>query len=72
MAENLICKSCKKFVHERENAIFCDSCKTWLHLKCTGLPKSQFYDIGENDDAWFCKHCYCEIFPFHTLDKKNF
>ena len=70
MAENLICKSCKKFVHERQNAIFCDSCKTWLHLKCTGLPKSQFYDIGENDDPWFCKHCYCEIFPFHTLDKK--
>ena len=72
MAENVICKSCKKFVHERQNAIFCDSCKTWLHLKRTGLPQSQFYNIGENNDAWFYKHCYCEIFPFHTLDKINF
>ena len=57
---------------KNQNAIFCDCCNLWHHLRCSGLTKKEFELIGEINELWFCKTCTREIFPFSNLDTKTF
>ena len=31
------CKLCPKNVSDNDNAILCDLCQTWVHIKCNHL-----------------------------------
>ena len=50
------CKKCSRVVG-RGNCIFCDCCNKWLHLRCSGLSKEEFYVIANSDEKWMCKIC---------------
>ena len=51
----LICGNCVK---EGNNAIYCNTCKLWVHLKCTNFSKAQ-YDIMSlaPDEPYSCVKC---------------
>ena len=37
-----LCNTCKKSVNDRDNAIQCDICQTWIHLKCNTLNHIEY------------------------------
>ena len=40
------------------NAIGCDICEGWLHLKCAGIKLKEFYKICEDVNTKFtCRYC---------------
>ena len=62
---NSTCNTCAKIVNYRQNSIFCNACNKWIHLKCSGLTKVQFIDIGKNKtENWYCKICLRNNLPF--------
>ena len=44
----------------------------WIHLKCSGLSKKQFMQLGNDSSQWSCKQCANEAYPFHSLDNQRF
>ena len=74
------CGICKKFVATSHNAIKCDICDTWVHIKCNFVPKelyNQFIDENQNPlikdkSKWVCVNCIKINLPFSHLDDKSF
>ena len=48
------CIECKKQCRNGQNCIECETCKEWVHLKCTHLTIAQFTDIiaDEKIQCW--------------------
>ena len=67
---NLICKKCDITLFKKENILF-NICKNKYHLKCSGLTKDFFKKIKNKEDAWNCRNCYSDIFPFHQIDNQK-
>lgn len=41
-----------------QDSVFCEGlCNTWLHRRCTGLPKSAFDILSSNSESFCCPHC---------------
>ena len=74
MTESTKCNRCsKQVIDNKHNAICCDNCNTWFHLKCSGLTKSDFKTLGDNPfDIWYCKKCLQGNFPFASMDNRRF
>ena len=74
MTESTKCNRCsKQVIDNKHNAICCDNCNTWIHLKFSGLTKSDFKMLGDNpSDIWYCKKCLQNNFPFAGMDNRRF
>ena len=68
---NDYCNKCEIIFHKKDNAISCDLCHKWLHLKCSGINKDLFKKLGDCDDVWYCTPCKNIIFPFNSTDNKK-
>lgn len=60
------CKTCKKQVGDgpRAEAIQCDRCVAWLHLRCTKLNKEEYEFLTTHPKTtinWFCDVCRKEL-----------
>ena len=53
-------KLCPKNVSDNDNAILCNLCQAWVHIKCNHL---NYID---------CKECTTMLFPFGNLNKQKF
>ena len=70
---NDICKICNKDVHISDNATLCDTCNTWIHIRCDWLDKNDYKSFQNDIDKSF--HCLLytrELFPFSTLNDSEF
>ncbi len=65
--ESTCCPKCGKNVFDNQNSILCDACKSWVHLKCSGLIKKMFLELSQSDESYFCGVCLQDIFPFAQL-----
>ena len=71
------CALCDKNCNENQQAIFCNSCSSWVHRKCNGTTKIEYENlILESDDLPFhCMLCIMkqnsEFIPFFFLDKSE-
>ena len=65
------CSKCKKIVKDNCNAIQCDHCFSWYHLKCSNLSLKSFNHFIETEDLWLCNHCKSDIFPFYNISKNE-
>ena len=63
---NFLCGICNKTVTSA--SIHCDSCKFWVHIKCSNLSNSYFQTLSSQNDDWYCSKCYQYIFPFQDID----
>ena len=70
MSVSYPCKSCEKFIRESENSLQCDSCVTWIHLKCSHLNFTDYKKFQNQSKTCFC--CNCRIFPFGKLNNQQF
>ena len=52
------CIECRKSVKSNQKALGCDSCKKWVHLKCTDLTYARFSYLETNvETSFYCKIC---------------
>ena len=65
------CSICVKAIGDKEDPIYCDKCKLWVHIKCNNLNYIDYRYLSGNGDPWFCLKCNCQFFPFGTLDNKK-
>ena len=53
------CTVCNKTVGQKDIALQCEMCETWLHIKCQDVSK-QMYELLKTEGAavhWYCKVC---------------
>ena len=66
------CNFCSKVVGIKPNAILCDLCDNWTHLKCNNLNKKSCKIIQKSPDPWFCIKCIQENVPYSNLNDTEF
>ena len=67
------CKLCPKNVSGNNNAILCDVCQTWVHIKCNHLNYIDYkYLQGGSNKPWYCLSCITMLFPFGNLNNQKF
>ena len=66
------CSVCHKSIGDKENSIFCDLCKLWVHIKCNNLNYVDYQYLSGCSDPWYCLNCNSEIYALGNLSKQNF
>ena len=66
------CKLCPKNVTDNDNAILCDLCQTWVHIKCNHLNYMDYKYLQGCNEPWYCLSCSNTLFPFGNLNNQNF
>ncbi len=54
------CGVCQRPVASNHRALLCDSCESWIHIKCGGVTPTQYRNYQENQDnqePWSCQKC---------------
>lgn len=81
MTEDYPCSVCGKQVIS--DAIFCNSCDSWVHFQCNHLSKSDFDSLVKSDESepWSCIKCNfdalnhvdnsCEFYDVPSFNSKN-
>ena len=72
MIQQFPCSVYHKSIGDKENSIFCDLCKLWVHVKCYNLNHVDYQYLSSCTDPWYCLHCNSEIYAFDSLSKQNF
>ena len=68
---NFPCKICENNVTYCNEAMQCDLCDSWVHIKCNDLNYIDYKFLQNSNDPWFCISRCSEIFPFNTVKNKN-
>ena len=76
------CGICEKAVAKNHNALMCDICDRWVHIKCNNVPKDLYNSyiienenpfLNENDKSkWICINCINSNLPFGNISDKSF
>ena len=57
-AENDNCRKCSKKVDMRHNAISCDACLRWCHLRCSDMDLKTYKSCQQRPTFhWLCTYC---------------
>ena len=67
------CSGCDKAIQGKNDAVQCDRCAAWLHVKCTKLTMSQFDFLSrypENNFKWFCDVCTTDVSSCPSQDDR--
>ncbi len=51
------CGVCGHEVKDNDSAIDCDSCNTWLHISCIGIPEEDYKVLHNKSFTWICTNC---------------
>ena len=60
------CRICAKNVHDKDNAVQCDICEVWIHIKCNNLNYLNYRYLQKCNESWYCIECSSTIFPFNS------
>ena len=66
------CKICENNVTNSDQAIQCDLCDSWVHIKYNDLNYIDYKFLQNSNDPWLSISCCTEIFPFNTVKNKIF
>ena len=61
MNQNFPCSICPKNVAKNHNAVYCDICNLWVHIKCNNNTKYCYRKLQNDKEPWFCKKCIKNI-----------
>ena len=62
---------CSKTVANNHNALCCDSCDKWVHIKCNFLNKATYKKLQKDNSPWFCINCTKDQLPFQSQASIN-
>ena len=71
MDENT-CKYCLKLLPENCNCIFCEICKSWIHIKCLRMSLCRLRELDNSNDPFYCPKCIAAELPFMLLSDRIF
>ena len=69
---NFSCKVCEKPVEIDHEAVFCDKCNKWVHIRCNNICKKTCRCLKKAPTPWYCKLCIRAEFPFSKLNNTEF
>ena len=61
------CKLCPKNVTDNYNAILCDLCQTWVHIKGNHLDYMDSKYLQGCNEPWYCLSCTNSLSLFGNL-----
>ena len=65
------CKICENNAANFDQAIQCDLCDSWVHIRCNDLNYIDYKYLQNSNDPWFCISRCSEIFLFSTVKNKT-
>lgn len=67
-----MCRSCYKEVKEKQPAVLCDQCETWIHLRCSDMTR-KIYNIHKTEITfnWICNICRSDEEEIHERINEN-
>lgn len=65
------CGVCSRSVANNHNAVYCDSCDSWVHIKCNFLNKKTYKKLQKDNNPWFCIKCLRNQLPFQSQVNVN-
>ena len=66
------CGICSKAVANNHQAIKCDKCNLWIHIKCNKINKQTYNYLKSDSSHWFCISCTKEFLPFSGIEDGEF
>ena len=52
-----LCGKYRGEVTNDDEAVCCDKCDVWHHIKCENITTDTYRRMQMSDDEWFCKRC---------------
>ena len=66
------CGICSKAVANLHQAIKCDRCNLWIHIKCNKINKQTYNYLKSGSFHWFFISCTKEFLPFSGIEDGEF
>ena len=67
------CKICPKNVQDKDEAVQCDLCELWIHIKCSNFNYLDYRYLQNYGECWYCIECCSTTFLFNSLsNNRNF
>ena len=66
------CGVCYKSVNDNHNAVLCDICDKWIHIKCNLLNSSDYKKLKNAEETFYCINCTKDITPFSNMNNNEF
>ena len=57
-------KLCNKTVLKNHQAVQCDNCHLWVHIKFNKINLQTYKFLQKSSFAWYCIKCFEDIIPF--------
>jgi len=67
------CGKCSKMVKEKDDAVLCEWCNLWFHIRCHEMPKALYKEMKTyryEGLKWFCVNCKDVIGNMTKLNDK--
>ena len=71
MNQKFPCSICPKNVAKNHNAVCCDICNLWVHIKCNNITKYCYRKLQNDKEPCYCKKCIKNIVPFSQLSENQ-
>ena len=65
------CGICLKPVANNHQAIKCDKCNLWIHIKCNKINKQTYTYLQTDTSYWYCMTCTKEFLPFSDTNDEE-
>ena len=69
---NFPCSVCGKPVGINYEAVCCDKCNKWVHIRCNNICKKSYRCLKKDQTPWYCKLCICSKFAFSDINNTGF
>ena len=69
---NFPCSVCEKPVGINHEAVCCDKCNKWVHIRCNNICKKSYRCLKKDPTPWYCKLCIRSKFAFSDLNNTEF
>ena len=66
------CGICAKPVANNHQAINCDKCGLWIHIKCNKINKQTYIYLMRETLYWYCMLCTKTFLPYSVLNDNEF
>ena len=67
MTQKFPCGICAKTVAKNHNAVCCDICNLWVHIKCNNMTKLCYRKLQQSHEPWDCQKCIKQVLPSSEL-----
>ena len=71
MIQQFTCSVCHKSIGDKENSIFCDICKLWVHIKCNNLNCVDCQHLSGCNKPWYCFNCNSKVYALGDLNSSS-